>query len=107
MADMLLARLALFVAVYVALDVSSPMLPGALTFGREPSVEMRQADRLRGQIDEAALISRAPEPERLDPADRSRTLRRQHAPETPRLRQTHAARSRLAGPAPAASSEDH
>jgi hypothetical protein len=104
---MMLARLALFVAMYVTLDVSSPTFPGALTFGGEPSVEMRQADRFRGQVDEAAPIPRAPEPERLDPTDRPLTLRRQSAPETLRLRQAHAARSRLSGPGPAASSEDH
>jgi hypothetical protein len=107
MAGMTLARLALFVAVYVALDVSNPMLPGALTFGGEPSVEMRQTDRFRGQVHEAAPIPRAPEPERLDPADRPLTLRRQRPPETLRLRPTHAARSRLSGPASAAPSEDH
>jgi hypothetical protein len=105
MAGMTLARLALCVAVYVALDVSNPMMPGVLTFGAEPSIELRQPDRFRGQLHEAAPMARAPEP--LDPVDRTLPLRRLLAPETLRLRQTHVARSRLSGPVPASSSEDH
>lgn len=104
---MTLARLALFVAVYVTLDLSNPMMPGALTFGGDSSLEMRQADRFRGQAPEAAPIPRAPAPERRDPADRPVTLGRLPAPETLRLRQPHVARSRLSLPAPTAPSEDH
>ena len=48
MRPMTLSRLALLVALYLSLDVSNPMFPGALTFGLEDSVEVRQADRLRG-----------------------------------------------------------
>jgi hypothetical protein len=107
MAAMTLARLALLVAIYVSLDVSNPMMPGALTFGVEQSVEARQADRFRGQAHEAAPIPRAPEPERLDPADRSVTPRRLPAPETLTSRQHHVARSQLSLPAPVSSSEDH
>ncbi len=102
---MTLAGLALLVAVYIALGVSNPMMPGALTFGVEQSVEARQADRFRGQAHEAAPIPRAPEPERLDPAARSVPPRRLLPPETPRSRQV--ARSQLSLPAPVASSEDH
>jgi hypothetical protein len=105
MAGMTVARLALFVTVYVPLDVSNPMMPGALTFGAEPSIDLRQPDRLRGQIHEAAPMALAPEP--LDPVDRPLPLRRLLAPETLRLRQTHVARSRLSVPVPASSSEDH
>jgi hypothetical protein len=107
MAAMTLARLALFVAVYVSLDLSNPMMPGALTFGGDSSVEMRQADRFRGQAPEAAPIPRAPAPERRDPADRPVTVRRLPAPETRRLRQPHVARSRLSRPASTSLSEDH
>jgi hypothetical protein len=106
MAPMTLARLALFVVAYVALDVSSPMLPGALMFGAEPSIEVRQADRLRGQAHKAAPIPRAPAPSRLEPAHRPPTLRLPE-PEAFGLRQLHVARSRLSAPAPTSSSEDH
>ena len=83
---MKLARLALFVAVYVSLDVSNPLMPGALTFGVEQSVELRQAERYRGQAHLAAPLPRSPEPERLDRADESRALRRPAAPVTPASR---------------------
>lgn len=105
MAGMTLAGLALFVTVYVALDVSNPMMPGALTFSVAPSIELRQPDRFRGQVHEAAPVPRAPEP--VDAADRPLPLRRLLAPETPGLRQAHVARSRLSAPVPASSSEDH
>jgi hypothetical protein len=39
--------LILAVALYVALDVANPLMPGALTFGIEESVEVRQAERFR------------------------------------------------------------
>jgi hypothetical protein len=103
---MTLARLALFIAVYVSLDVSNPLLPGALTFA-DQSVEVRQADRFRGQNYEAVPAPRAPEPERLEPADQSRPVRRPLPPETLRSRWAQVARSHLSLPAAASSSEDH
>lgn len=103
---MTLARLALLVAAYVSLDVSNPMMPGALTFGVEESVEARQSDRFRGQDDHAARVARAPEPERFDPPDGSLTARRPLAPVTRRSRQSHVARAHLPLP-PAVASEDH
>jgi hypothetical protein len=106
MAGMTLARLALFVTVYVALDVSTPRMSGVLTYASDPSIEMRQPDRFRGQTHAAAPVPRAPE--RVEAADRPRPLRRRLAPETLRLRQAHVARSRLSVPVvPASPSEDH
>jgi hypothetical protein len=104
---MTLTRLALFVAAYVALDVSNPMMPGALTFGVEQSVEARQADRFRGQAHESVPISGAPEPEQLDPDRQPLRPRGLLVPGTPRSRQVHVARSQLSLPAPVSSSEDH
>jgi hypothetical protein len=106
MAAVTLARLALLVALYVSLDVSNPMMPGALGFGIEESVDVVQSDRFRGQ-DHAALVPPAPEPRRLDPPDRSATALRPAAPGTPRVRQAHVTRSQPSSPAPASPSDDH
>jgi hypothetical protein len=104
---MMLAKLALFVAAYIAQDVSNPLMPGALTFSVEQSVEVRQADRFRGQVHEVAPIPRAPELECLDPDAQPLRPRRLLAPETPCSRQVHVARSQLSLHAPASPSEDH
>ena len=103
----MLARLALLVATYLSLDVSNPMMPGALTFGVEESVEVRPSDRFRGQDRHVAPIPRVPEPERLDPSDRSLIGRRLPAPVSPRSRSAHVTRSRLSVAAPASPAEDH
>jgi hypothetical protein len=104
---MMLARLALLVAAYLSLDVSNPMMPGALTFGVEESVEARPSDRFRGQDPHAAPMPGAPEPERLDPSDRGLTVRRLPAVAAPGSRPAPVTRSRLSLPAPAAPAEDH
>lgn len=105
---MVLARLALLVAAYLSLDVSNPMMPGALTFGVEESVEVRPAERFRGQDHHVAPIPRVLEPERLDPSDRALTLRRLPAPATARSRPAAVTRSRLSLPAPVSpTEEDH
>jgi len=104
---MMLARLALLVAAYLSLDVANPMMPGALTFGVEESVEARSSDRFRDQDPHAALIGRAPEPERSDPSDPALTLRRLPGPAPMRSRAAVVTRSRLSLPAPASPAEDH
>jgi hypothetical protein len=40
--------LVLAVTLYLSLDVADPLMPGALTFGSETSLELRQAERFRG-----------------------------------------------------------
>jgi hypothetical protein len=40
-------RLTLLLAVYVLLDVANPLMPGALCFGVEDSVEARRTDPVR------------------------------------------------------------
>jgi len=104
---MKLARLALLVAVYVSLDVSNPMMPGALTFGVEQSVELRQAERYRGQAPLAAPGPRPPEPEQLARTDALVVPRRPAAPVTPRLRPARVMRSHLPSPLAASPSDDH
>jgi hypothetical protein len=98
--------LILLVAVYVSLDVANPMMPGALTFGIADSVESRQAERFRGH-DDGALFPASPAPERLEPADRGRTLARGPSPAVARPWQADTPRRRPSTPAPAAPSEDH
>jgi hypothetical protein len=103
---MTLAKLALLVAAYLSLDVANPMMPGALTFGVEESVEARQADRFRGRDAGVAPLPRAPEPERLDPSGRPLALSRLPGPQTSRPGRLPVTRSGLSLP-PAAPAEDH
>lgn len=106
MPGMVLARLALLVAAYLSLDVANPMMPGALTFGVEESVDARQPDRPRGQdLDVAALA--APRPTRLDRPGRFLTPRRLPGPATPRARWAPVSRSSLSLLAPIRPAEDH
>ncbi|HSE93513.1 MAG TPA: hypothetical protein VLF19_09425 [Methylomirabilota bacterium] len=103
---MKLPRLTLIVAVYVALDVSNPLMPGALTFGVEDSVEARQADRFRGH-DDAASPALTPAVEGLAPVEPSVTASRLVVVTGLRFRRLHAARSDPSQRAPAPSPEDH
>lgn len=48
--------LVLAVALYLSLDVANPLMPGAVTFGIESSVDLRQAERFRGHFDVIAPI---------------------------------------------------
>lgn len=98
--------LVLVVAVYVSLDVANPMMPGALTFGVEDSVEVRQADRFRGH-DDAAPPPQAKAPALLAPVERSVMLSRAPAPEPSGFRPPHTRRSYPSRLAPSASPEDH
>jgi hypothetical protein len=105
MLAMTLARLALLFAIYVSLDVSNPLMPGALTFSVQESVEVRQSDRVRGEDDAAlTLVAGA---ERLAPSETSVTLFRPAPPVTVRSRPPHIARSHLSPPKSASPSEDH
>jgi hypothetical protein len=48
--------LVLAFALYLSLDVANPLMPGALTFGVDRSVELRQAERFRGHHDIVAPV---------------------------------------------------
>ncbi|MGH7277878.1 MAG: hypothetical protein ACREJG_04245 [Candidatus Rokuibacteriota bacterium] len=71
-------RLALLLAVYVALDFSNPLMPGAVSFGAEESVEARQADRLRG-ADALGPLPLAPAGDRVVAIEPAVTLTRMPA----------------------------
>jgi len=43
--------LVLALALYLSLDIANPLMPGAVTFGDDSSVELRQAERFRGHHD--------------------------------------------------------
>jgi hypothetical protein len=77
MTSMKLPRLTLLVAMYVSLDVANPLMPGALSFRVEESVEARQVDRFRGH-DDVSTLPLAPASEPLAPveprATRSRVI---------------------------------
>jgi hypothetical protein len=107
MPAMMLTRLALLVAAYLSLDVANPLMPGALTFGVEDSVEARQSDRLRGQGEPLAPVPRAPEPGGLDRSAEALTRRPLARTMRPASRPTPVTRSRLSSPAPPSPAEDH
>ena len=99
---MTLPRLALLVALYVALDVMNPMIPGALVFEVEESVEAHQGLRFRAH-DGAARFT--PTPERL-PRIEPLLVPTRFASAAPRVSRTHVTRSRLASRLPPSSPED-
>jgi hypothetical protein len=108
MGGMPLMHLALVVALYLALDVANPLMPGALGLGVQNSVDSHHADRLRVD-DVTGPLPPAPTREQvvsLDPA----TAGLRAAPGAPRVRTPHAPRRTLApfsthaAPAP---SDDH
>jgi hypothetical protein len=99
----MLARLIFLVGIYLALDVANPMMPGALTFSAEDSVEVRLAHRLGSQ--EVATAS-TPAAERLKPVTEV-LVRPQSFVRAAAISRTHAPRLRLsAAPAPASPEDD-
>ena len=108
MGRMPLVRLALIVALYLALDVANPLMPGALGLGVQNSVDSRQADRLRVD-DVTGPLPPAPARERVEILDTA-TAGLRAAPGAPRVRASHAPRrapaplSAHASPTP---SDDH
>ena len=56
MRAMSLLKLALLLVVYVSLDFANPMMPGAVTFDTDDSVEGRKADRGRDADAVASLL---------------------------------------------------
>lgn len=99
---MRLRRSALLIALYVALDFANPMMPGALVFGVEDSVEARHPDRSRADNDAPPFDAA---PERVAAAEPVRVPSRMTLV-SPRAPRTHVTRSRLSLPA-SASLEDH
>jgi hypothetical protein len=94
-------RLIFLVTLYLALDVANPMMPGALAFIAEESVEVRLADRL-GSHGVASAFARTTE--RLKPVGEVLT-RPQPVVRAAFLSRTHPPRRLPARPS-AASPED-
>src|ERR671919_827231 len=80
--DMLASWLILAVTLYVSIDVANPLMPGALTFGIEDSVEVRQAERFRSHHD-VTLLPAAPPCERVGGVDHQTVLGRVPAADIP------------------------
>jgi hypothetical protein len=87
---MALLRLTFLFALYLALDVSNPMMPGALVFSAEDSIEAYSARRLAA---EDVTTASARVSERLKPIPRSLvaslsavSVRRTHRTRTTRPR---------------------
>lgn len=96
------SRLALLVVLYVALDVMNPMIPGALVFEAEDSVEARQGLRFRAH-DDATPFARAPE---HLPRLECRLVVTRPASPAPRVSRPHVTRSGLSSRPPPSSPED-
>lgn len=99
----MLLRLSLLVALYLSFDVATPMVPGALVFSAEDSVEVHQAPRFRAHDDASPSV---PMPTRVRPTEPILVAPRP-ALSAPRGRRAHIVRPRVPAPAPTASAEDH
>ena len=97
-------RFTLLLAVYVSLDVANPMMPGALNFIAEDSVEARQGARLRAaDVAVSPPAATSPRLVRIEPPPvPSRPL----APDRPPLWQAHVKRSHPSPSRSAVPSED-
>jgi hypothetical protein len=63
MSGMKLPRLTLLLAIYVSFDLSSPLMPGALRFSVQDSVEARRTDTFRISTATSALpLAPVPKP---------------------------------------------
>jgi hypothetical protein len=103
----MLSRLSFLVALYVLFDVATPMLPGALVFSAEDSVETHQASRFRAHNDTPPSAST---PKRIRPIGPIEPIlvSRRAAFSAPRVRRAHIARPRLPSRTSASSAaEDH
>jgi hypothetical protein len=103
---MLASWLILTVALYVSIDIANPMMPGALTFGIEDSVEVRQAERFRDHHD-VAWLPAGPPCERVDQVDHQPVLSRVPAAAIRRTSPSRVQCARSSLCAPIASPEDH
>lgn len=102
---MKLSRLTLLLALYVSFDVSSPLMPGALCFSVEDSVEARCTDSLRIYAGASALPL-VPVPKPLAPVEPGVERNRLVAAVNPCFLRAHVTRSDPSAPASAPSPED-
>jgi hypothetical protein len=101
-ADMMLWRLALLVALYIAVDVTNPLMPGALVFDADASVEAHQSGRFWA-TDDAPPPAPLPACSGLHRAVATSTRQGWTAPPPPRFHVRHA---RLPRPALSPPAED-
>jgi hypothetical protein len=108
MRAMSLLKLALLLAVYVSLDFSNPMMPGAVRFDADDSVEGRRADRGR-EADADASAARLPAaaPRASAAAAPAVMGRARPAPRGTPVWQPHVPRSYPSASSSTAPSEDH
>ena len=106
MRTMSLLKLTLLLLVYVSLDFSNPMMPGAVSFGSDASVKGYQADRVR-EADVVAPHLPAAMPQRLTPARASVMVSPRSVREAPLVWQVLFRRAYPSLSAPVDSSEDH
>ena len=105
---MSLLKLALLLAVYVSLDFSNPMMPGAVSFDTTDSVEGRRADRGReAEVEAGASHLPAVAPLRHAAVVPAVTGRARPAPRGAPVWQAHLPRSYPCASASTAPSEDH
>jgi hypothetical protein len=97
--------LTLAVAIYISLDVANPLMPGALTFGIEDSVEIRLAERFRSHHS-VVSIPATPPSERVGQIDHQTLVSPVPAGDIPRTSPSHVQRARSSLSAPASSPED-
>ena len=102
MSPMAFLRLTFLVAFYLALDLANPMMPGALVFSAEDSVEAHSARR---RVVEVVTPASAPVFERRKP-NPHRLVAFLPAVSTWRTPAIRAARPRLPSDDPSASTED-
>ncbi|MGH7339005.1 MAG: hypothetical protein ACREKH_00800 [Candidatus Rokuibacteriota bacterium] len=100
---MKLSRLTLLLAAYVSLDVSNPLMPGALCFSVEDSVEARRTDPVRIYAGTSALPLALSKP--LTPPEPGVERSRLVAAVNPHFPRAHVTRSDPSPPA-SASTED-
>ena len=100
------SRLAFLLLLYVTLDFSNPMMPGAVSFDPDDCVEAVRAGRLTTPADAVAAVP-APAPSRFEPVRRAVLPRAPvMSPAPPRERPAHAWRTPAPPPAPDRS-DDH
>lgn len=102
-----LQRLVLLLLVYVAVDFANPLMPGAVSFNPDDSVEGVRASQAR--VGDAPVMAVPPRgPDRLQtPASGRPIARVEPVIPPPRERLGHRLRAPAPPPASAQSSEDH
>ena len=105
MAGMKLSRFTFLLAVYVTFDVSSPLMPGALRFSVEESVEARRTAPVRIYAGISALPL-VPASKPLTPVEPGVARNRMIAAVNPHFPRAHVTRSDPSPPASAPSPED-